>query len=109
MTLSWQDTSKRLRYLADEGVEFDKCGPDTHRLHYEKLVTDASRERGGAVGGGDETNEELPEGETHGMTLLGWGAARRHVHHVAAGPCCVRSWGRYFCYSERTIFENSSI
>ena len=30
--------------------------------------------------------EELPEGETHGLTLLGWGAARRHLHHVAAGP-----------------------
>ena len=57
--------------LADEGVEFDPCGPDTHRLHYEKLVTDASRERGGAAGGGDEADEELPEGETHGLTLLG--------------------------------------
>ena len=30
--------------------------------------------------------EELSEGETHGLTLLGWGAARHHVHHVAAGP-----------------------
>ena len=46
--------------LADEGVEFDPCGPDKHRLHYEKLVTDASRERGGAAGGGDEADEELP-------------------------------------------------
>ena len=33
------------------------------------------RERGGAAGGGDEADEELPEGETHGLTLLGWGAA----------------------------------
>ena len=36
---------------------------------------DASREQGGAAGGGDEADEELPEGETHGLTLLGWGAA----------------------------------
>ena len=82
--------------LADEGVEFDPCGPDTHRLHYEKLVTDAFRERGGAARGGDKANKELTEGETHGLTLLGWCAVRRHVHHVAAGPRAGRHGVRPF-------------
>ena len=34
--------------------------------------------------------EELTEGETHGLILLVWGAARRQVHHVATGPCAGR-------------------
>ena len=60
--------------------------------------------------------EELPEGETHGLTLLGWGAdatstmsLRDHVHDAMA---CARSRGRYLCHSERAglyFFENSSI
>jgi len=49
--------------------------------------------------------EELPERETHGLTLLGRGAdatstmsLRDHVHDAKA---CARSRGRYFCHSER--------
>ena len=89
--------------LADEGVVFDPCGPDTHRLHYEKLGTDALREAYDVITYEHDlmlvkvfygsryppvrlAEEELPEGETHDLTLLGWGAARRHVHHVDAGP-----------------------
>ena len=43
--------------------------------------------------------EELPEGETYGLTLLGWGAdttstmsLQDHVHDAMA---CARSRGRY--------------
>ena len=91
------------RNLADEGVEFNPCSPDTHRLRYENRVLDVLREAYEGVTYKHDlmlvnvfgrsryppvclTEEELSEGEMHGLTLLGWSVDRRHAHHVVTGP-----------------------